>query len=86
MHEHPEKKLLTLPPARVCEETKRAIELFAIVNDRTVSWVIREAVEQFLDREQEKHESMKSIFSGRERRVNRIPVEQSDTADWGVGE
>ena len=73
-----EKKILTLPPARVSETTKRAIEEYALVHDRSVSWVLVKAAEEFLDREQDKHERMSSIFAGRERFRNLPHVEHCD--------
>jgi predicted transcriptional regulator len=43
----------TLPPVRVSTEFKDRLTRYATTQDRDVSWVIRKAIEEYLD----KHES-----------------------------
>jgi predicted transcriptional regulator len=44
----------TLPPVRVAADFKERLARHAATQDRDVSWVIRKAIEEYLDRHQEK--------------------------------
>jgi predicted transcriptional regulator len=44
----------TLPPVRVEADLKDRITRYAEKQDRSVSWVIKKAVEEYLDRHEEK--------------------------------
>jgi predicted transcriptional regulator len=44
----------TLPPARVEAELKERLARYAAKQERSVSWVIKKAVEEYLDRHEEK--------------------------------
>jgi len=43
----------TLPPVRVAADFKDRLARHAAKQDRAVSWVIRKAVEEYLDRHEE---------------------------------
>jgi predicted transcriptional regulator len=43
----------TLPPARVEKELKDRLVAYAEAQERTVSWVIRKAIKEYLDRHEE---------------------------------
>jgi predicted transcriptional regulator len=40
----------TLPPVRVEADFKERLARYAVTQDRDVSWVIRKAIEEYLDR------------------------------------
>jgi len=44
----------TLPPVRVEADFKERLARYAATQDRDVSWVIRKAIEEYLDRHEEK--------------------------------
>jgi predicted transcriptional regulator len=44
----------TLPPVRVEADFKERLTRYAATQDRDVSWVIRKAIEEYLDRHEEK--------------------------------
>jgi predicted transcriptional regulator len=44
----------TLPPARVEADLKERLARYAASQDRAVSWVIRKAIEEYLDRHEDK--------------------------------
>jgi predicted transcriptional regulator len=44
----------TLPPVRVAADFKERLARYAATQDRDVSWVIRKAIEEYLDRHEEK--------------------------------
>ena len=44
----------TLPPVRVADDFKERLARYAVTQDRDVSWVIRKAIEEYLDRHEEK--------------------------------
>jgi predicted transcriptional regulator len=44
----------TLPPVRVEADFKGRLARYAATQDRDVSWVIRKAIEEYLDRHEEK--------------------------------
>jgi predicted transcriptional regulator len=46
----------TLPPVRVATEFKERLARYAESQDRDVSWVIRRAVEEYLDRHEEEEQ------------------------------
>jgi predicted transcriptional regulator len=43
----------TLPPARVDAALKKRLEQYAASQERAVSWVIRKAIEEYLNRHEE---------------------------------
>jgi predicted transcriptional regulator len=43
----------TLPPVRVEADFKERLARYAATQDRDVSWVIRKAIEEYLDRHEE---------------------------------
>ena len=43
----------TLPPVRVEAKFKERLVRYAATQDRDVSWVIRKAIEEYLDRHEE---------------------------------
>jgi predicted transcriptional regulator len=43
----------TLPPVRVSTEFKERLARYAATQDRDVSWVVRKAIEEYLDRHEE---------------------------------
>ena len=46
----------TLPPVRVATEFKERLARYAAAQDRDVSWVIRKAIEEYLDHHEEKQQ------------------------------
>ncbi|MBO2449045.1 ribbon-helix-helix protein, CopG family [Actinomadura barringtoniae] len=48
-----EDKTTTLPPARVDAELKNRLVAYAESQERPVSWVIRKAIKEYLDRHEE---------------------------------
>jgi predicted transcriptional regulator len=44
----------TLPPVRVEADFKERLARYAATQDRDVSWVIRKAIEEYLDRHKDK--------------------------------
>jgi predicted transcriptional regulator len=44
----------TLPPVRVTADFKERLARYAASQDRDVSWVIRKAIEEYLDRHEDK--------------------------------
>jgi predicted transcriptional regulator len=44
----------TLPPVRVEADLKERLARYAASQDRGVSWVIRKAIEEYLDRHEDK--------------------------------
>lgn len=45
--------MTTLPPARVEKALKDRLEAHAKLQDRSVSWVIRKAIKEYLDQHEE---------------------------------
>jgi predicted transcriptional regulator len=50
MEDSPQMRDTTLPPARVEADFKERLISYAKNQDRDVSWIIRKAIEEFLDR------------------------------------
>ena len=44
----------TLPPVRVAADFKERLVRYAVTQDRDVSWVIRKAIEEYLDRHEDR--------------------------------
>lgn len=78
-----EKKICTIPPTRIDEETLNELRLLSSAQDVSVSWLVRKGIALLLENERDKYEALHSIFAGKDRRSNPFRVGQCDAFEYG---